>query len=412
MAKSIHRLSALTVRTVTRPGLHADGAGLYLQVGTRGSKSWLYRYTRNGRARTMGLGSVNAVTLAEARDLAENCRRALARGIDPIDARQEEHRRQRLEAARVMTFKNCAEAYIQAHEAGWRNEKHAGQWNATLANYVYPVFGDLPVQVVDTALVIRVLEPIWRTKTETASRVRGRIEAVLDWATSRKYRQGDNPARWKGHMENLLPPRSKVRRVVHHPALPFEETGTFMAELRRQDGIAARGLEFQVLTAARTGEVIGARWGEFDLGKKVWTIPAERMKSGKQHRVPLSSAALAILEKMREVRQSDFVFPGAVSRKPLSSMAFLQLLKRMKRDDLTAHGFRSTFRDWAAERTGYPRDVVEMALAHTIRDRVEAAYRRGDLFEKRRRLMEDWAKYCAASPAVTEGKVVALGKGG
>jgi integrase len=295
-----------------------------------------------------------------------------------------------------MTFREGAETYIAAHKAGWKNPKHAAQWPATLATYVYPVFGDLPVQAIDTGLVMKALEPIWTAKPETATRVRGRIESVIDWATARGYRQGENPARWRGHLENLFPKKSKVRRVEHHPALPYDEIGAFTASLRGQGGIGARALEFLILTAARTGEVIGARWDEFDLAQKVWTVPAERMKAGKEHRVPLSAPALAIVEAMRETRESEFVFPGGKRGKPLSNMAMLKLLKRMGRDDLTAHGFRSSFRDWAAESTGFPSEVVEMALAHMVGDKVEAAYRRGDLFAKRRQLMEAWARYCEA----------------
>jgi integrase len=293
-----------------------------------------------------------------------------------------------------MTFRQCAEAYVAAHKAGWRNAKHARQWTSTLATYAYPVFGSLPVQRIDVGLVMKVVEPIWQTKTETAGRLRGRIENVLDWASTRGYRQGDNPARWRGHLENLLPKRGKVRKVRHHPALPYQEIGTFMAALRSQEGIAARALEFAILTAVRTGEAIGAVWDEIDLRAKTWTIPAERMKGGLAHRVPLSDAVVAIVESMKPLANARFVFPGTRAAKPLADSALADALKRLARDDLTVHGFRSTFRDWAAETTAFPREVAEMALAHVVGNKVESAYRRGDLLEKRRLLMDAWATYC------------------
>jgi integrase len=395
MARDMGRLAAVALPKL-KPGMHADGGGLYLQVTKSGARTWIFRFMLDRRAREMGLGPLHTVTLSEAREKARECRKLRLEGIDPIEARSAKKAEARLAAATAMTFREGAEAYIAAHKAGWKNPKHAAQWPATLATYVYPVFGDLPVQAIDTGLVMKALEPIWTAKPETATRVRGRIESVIDWATARGYRQGENPARWRGHLENLFPKKSKVRRVEHHPALPYDEIGAFTASLRGQGGIGARALEFLILAAARTGEVIGARWDEFDLAQKVWTVPAERMKAGKEHRVPLSAAALAIVEAMRETRESEFVFPGGKRGKPLSNMAMLKLLKRMGRDDLTAHGFRSSFRDWAAESTGFPSEVVEMALAHMVGDKVEAAYRRGDLFAKRRQLMEAWARYCEA----------------
>jgi integrase len=288
--------------------------------------------------------------------------------------------------------------YIAGYRAGWRNPKHASQWQATLATYAEPVIGGLSVQAVDTALVLKVLEPIWTVKPETAGRVRGRIESILDWAKVRGYRTGENPARWRGHLDKLLPARSKVRRVEHHAALPYAELPGFLVSLRQQAGIAARALEFAICTAARTGEVIGARWGEIDLLDKTWTLPATRMKAGKEHRVPLSARALAILKEMQAHRHADnaFVFPGAKPGRPLSNMVFLMLLRRIGRGDVTAHGFRSTFRNWAAERTSFPAEVAEMALAHTVSDKTVAAYNRSDLFERRRRLMSAWTTFCAA----------------
>jgi integrase len=281
------------------------------------------------------------------------------------------------------------------------------QWRNTLNSYASPVFGSLPVQAVDVALVMKALEPIWKTKPETASRLRGRIEAVLDWAAVRGYRRGENPARWRGHLDKLLPARAKIQKVEHHPALPYDEIADFIAVLQDQEGIAARALGFLILTATRTGEIIGTRWDEIDFENRIWVIPGARMKAGREHRVPLSGAALATLRQMNEIREGDFVFPGGKKGKPLSNMAMLSVLKRMGRDDLTAHGFRSTFRDWAAECTNFPREVVEMALAHTIENKVEAAYRRGDLFQKRRQLMEAWARFCRTSRS--QGEIVAIG---
>jgi len=296
-----------------------------------------------------------------------------------------------------MTFDECSAAYIEAHKASWKNSKHYDQWRNTLAAYASPIFGSLPVDEVDTGLVIRALERIWNDKTETASRVRGRIESVLDWAKVRELRSGDNPARWRGHLEELLPLPRKIAKVSHHAALPYQDVGEFMAKLRSQDSAAALALEFTVLTAARTVEVIGARWTEFDLKEKIWTVPAERMKSKREHRVPLSAAAIKVLKEMLG-RDENFIFPGQRHGSSLSNMAMLAVLKRMDRHDLTVHGFRSTFRDWCAEATAFPSDVAEMALAHVIKNRTEAAYRRGDLFEKRRRLMDSWARYCSKAP--------------
>jgi integrase len=402
MARSFNRLSAVAVRGLTRKGYYHDGGGLYLQVTAKGAKSWIFKYMLDGRAREMGLGPEHAVSLADARKRATECRRLCADGVDPIETRRAEHDRKKLEAAKAVTFDACAAAYIEAHESRWRNAKHRDQWRNTLSTYASPVFGSLPVQAVDVGLVTRALEPIWQTKPETASRLRGRIEQILDWATVRGYRQGDNPARWRGHLDKLLPARSKIREVEHHAALPYDEIADFLAALRSQEGIAARALEFLILTAARTGEVIEARWDEIDLDEKIWVVPAARMKAGREHRVPLSPMAVAIVEQMKECRESEFAFPGGKRGKPLSNMAMLKALGRMGRHDLTAHGFRSTFRDWAAERTNFPREVAEAALAHTIGDKVEAAYRRGDLFRKRRQLMEAWARFCAVPKTPAE----------
>jgi integrase len=416
---SIYRLSSVAVRNA-RPGLHADGGGLYLQATESAdhsvSRSWVFRFAtgrivtsatgkQRAEERQMGLGSLIDVSLAEARERAAECRQLRKQGIDPIESRRAAKAERLVTAAKAKTFDQAAEAYIAAHRAGWRNPKHAAQWKATLATYASPVFGKLPASSIDTGLVLKALEPIWTAKPETAGRVRGRIEAVLDWTTARGYRMGENPARWRGHLDKLLPARSKVRKVKHHSALPYTELPRFLASLREQQGTSARALEFTILTAARTNETIGARWLELDLSGKIWTVPAERMKAGREHRVPLSAAAMAILRRLEDVSEDDLVFPGD-RRRAISNMAMLMLLRRMGRDDLTVHGFRSTFRTWAAECTSFPREVIEAALAHLVGGATEQAYQRGDLFGKRRRLMDAWDKYCA-QPA-SGGAVVTM----
>jgi integrase len=388
--------------------MHCDGGGLYLQVTQGGDgalrRSWLYRYVLHGRERQMGLGSLNDRGLAKAREKAAGARKQREQGIDPIDAKHAERASAAIARANAMSFDHCRDAYIAAHRAAWRNAKHAAQWTSTLDTYVTPVFGKLPVQAIETGLLMKVLEPLWVAKPETASRVRGRIECILDWAGARRFRIGENPARWRGHLDKLLPARRKVRKVKHHAAMPYTEIAAFMAQLRERSTAAARALEFTILTAARSGEVLGARWDEIDLAAKLWTVPADRMKGGREHRVPLSAAALAVIEHMQVYRENDHVFPGDRGDR-VSGMAMSMQLRRMGRD-VTVHGFRSTFRDWAAERTIFPSEVVEMALAHAVGSKVEAAYRRGDLFEKRRRLMDAWADFCDKSPA--SGTVVPL----
>jgi len=406
-------INALTPPTVkhAKPGRHADGGGLFLLVKTTGKRSWLFRYKAGDKVRDMGLGAASgpfAVKLGEVREKADELRKMLRDGIDPLAERDrlaaEEAAKAIQDAVLAVTFKTVAESYIEAHKSGWRNAKHRAQWTSTLEAYAYPVIGELPVSAVGTAHVSAIIEPIWTTKPETASRVRGRIEAILDYARAREFRSGENPARWRGHFANMLPARGKVARVRHHAALPWAEMGTFMAELRSRDATAARALEFGILTAARTGEVLGARWNEMDLDAELWTVPGERMKAGREHRVALSTTAVRILKDMAKLRPKDdkgeaYVFPGARNGRPLSQMAMLMILRRMDRADLTAHGFRSTFRDWIAETTAYPGDLAEMALAHTVSDKVEAAYRRGDMIERRRRMMEDWATFCARPTA-------------
>jgi integrase len=401
LGREVAKLTALKVEKLKAPGFYADGAGLYLQVTGNGrdrvAKSWIFRYTLNGRTREMGLGSLSVYGLADARMRAAKFRRLRDEGVDPVQTRNAERAMDALRAASSTTFCECRQKYIAAHRTSWRNQKHASQWETTLERYAEPAIGTLSIQAIDTGLILKVLEPIWRNKPETASRIRGRIEAILDYATARGWRMGENPARWRGHLDKLLPARAKVRKVKHHAALSYEQMPDFIAALHKQDGVAARALEFAILTAARTGETIGARKSEINLGAKLWTVPSQRMKAGNEHRVPLSSRAfdLAIeCTDKQDSAQGKYIFAGPSRDCPLSNMAMAMVLRRMGRTDVTVHGFRSTFRDWAAERTNFARDVVEMALAHTIDDKVEAAYRRGDMLDKRRRLMEAWANFC------------------
>jgi integrase len=393
----IRVLTALKIKQNLKPGMYADGLGLYLKVRPGDSKSWIFRYRTGGRLRDMGLGPFHTVSLAEAREKAEVCRAMRLKGLDPLGERLKEHQAKTIEAAEAITFQKCAETYIATHKDGWKNSKHAHQWTATLQTYVYPIFNDQPVAAIDDALVLKVLQPIWKDKNETASRIRGRIERILDWARVMKYRTGDNPARWKGHLDHLLSKRSRMATIVHHAALPIDETPSFIQILQREEAVVARAFEFCILNATRTGETLGMRWNEYDEKAQLWTVPGNRMKAGRDHRIPLAKRSQFILAEMQEIRTSDFVFPGGVKERPLSSMAFLMLLRRLERHDITAHGFRSTFRDWAAERADFPSEVVEMALAHTISNKVEAAYRRGDLLDKRRQLAETWAAFCAGT---------------
>jgi len=400
-------LSAAKVKALKAPGDYLDGRGLYLQVRSGSSKSWLLKYSIEKRAREMGLGSAFDFTLAEAREMRDLFRKLAKQGIDPIEHRRAEKAAKALDRAKSLTFKEACARYIAANRSGWKNVKHAGQWEATLKTYAYPKIGALPVQAIDTALVMAVLDPIWSTKPETASRVRGRIESVISAAKARGEFKGENPATWKGHLDKLLPKTSKVRKVENHAALPYADLPAFIMDLRKREGIAAAAMEFLILTAARTGEVLGTTWDEFDLRKSVWTIPGERMKNGKEHQVPLSSPAIAVLERMSKIANGEHVFFGQSSGRPLSNMALLVLLRRMKRTDITSHGFRSTFRDWAAER-GYQDPVAEAALAHSVPDAVVAAYKRTNFFELRKKMMDDWAAFAMSDPAKVADNVVEL----
>jgi integrase len=416
MPKKAPELSDLAVRRLSEPGIHFVGGvpGLAIQVLPGGGKTWILRATVGAKRRDMGLGGYPTVSLSDARDAARAARAKIRLGLDPIEERRSERRMLELAQANAVTFENAASSYIAIHEPGWHNAKHAQQWRNSLATHAHPLIGSRIVREIDVHDVLRVLEPIWLTKTETATRVRSRIENILDWAKTRGYREGDNPARWKGHLQNLLPKPSKVAKEKHFPALPFGMVGDFMSALRKLSGVGAKALEFAILTTVRSGEARGARWGEFDLKAAEWKIPATRMKMKVEHRVPLSPAALSILQEMAdlakqssgsdELEASNLVFPAPRGGE-LSNGTLNAVIQRMNQPraiwvedgtgrEVVQHGFRSTFKDWASECTAYPREVSEMALAHGIDDKVEAAYRRGDLFEKRRQLMDDWANYC------------------
>lgn len=402
MPKRAKELSALEVGRLTATGLHAVGGvpGLYLQINGP-AKSWILRAIVGSKRRDMGLGGYPAVTLAQAREKARAARDSIDAGTDPILARQQAKSALRAAQASAITFAEAARRFIDAKSDEWRNSKHRAQWENTLDTYAFPIMGSLHVQDVKQTHVLAVLEPIWREKTETASRLRGRIESILDWATARHYRSGENPARWRGHLDHILAKPTKIARVKHHSALPVDDMPAFMVDLRKREGSAARALELAILTATRSGEVRGATWTEVDLDAALWTIPAARMKAGKEHRVPLSDAAAKLLKALPRFEGTDLVFPGSKG-KPLSDMTLTAVMRRMN-VDAVPHGFRSTFRDWVSERTNYPHELAEMALAHAIGNKVEAAYRRGDMLEKRRQLMAAWAKFCEAPRAAGGG---------
>ncbi|CAN7344963.1 integrase arm-type DNA-binding domain-containing protein [Bradyrhizobium sp. LjRoot220] len=400
-------MSFLKIKALNKPGLYCDGQGLFLQVGQTGTKSWSFRYTFNGKVRQMGLGSVTLwETLKEVRDLALAARQSVFNGIDPLAAREAK----RAEAVATVTFKQAAEGFIKAKEAGWRDPKTALALTAVLETYAYPVIGDLPVSSIATGHIIKILEPIWTTVNVTASRLRGRIEAILDWAAVRGFREkGANPAMWRGHMESLLAAPSQVSKTKHHPAMPYLDLPAFMERLRAKDCISARALEFTILTAARSNEIRQFVDSEIDLATGLWTLSAERMKSDRPHRVPLCARALEIIKTTPRIKGSPFIFPGARRTSGLSSSAMLEYLRDMDGcETLTVHGMRSSFRDWAGDMTNFPREVIEMALAHKVKSETEAAYRRSDALEKRRRLMDDWSTYCAAPPMASSANVIPI----
>ncbi|MBI1685388.1 tyrosine-type recombinase/integrase [Caulobacter hibisci] len=414
MARLLERLSPLEVRRAESPGLYPDGGGLHLQVTGEAGRSWIFRYWLNKKEKWMGLGPLHCVSLAKARELARGARELLHQGLDPLEERRKAQKAEVLEEAKAITFDKAIDEFIEANQSAWRNEKHIKQWKTSLTTYASPHMGKLAIADIGADEVLKALKPIWGSKAVTAGRVRGRIENVLDWATALGYRQGDNPARWGGHLDKILPAKAKVAKVKHHAALPYAGLSMFMRKLAEFDSVSAKALTFTILTAARTGEVLGLEWSEIDLEEKVWTVPEGRMKGQREHRVPLTDPAIAILKDMadrwRDVEARRWkpnrskaapteptgpVFFGAKAGKGLSNMSMLKVLKTLRRPDLTTHGFRSTFRDWAAEKTDHAGEIVEMALAHVVANKVESAYRRGDLFGKRRVLMEDWAKACA-----------------
>jgi integrase len=425
MSRGTNKLTAKFIdRKDLKPRLYGDGRGLYLQVAPaptkedprRVTKAWVFRFMIAGRARKMGLGEVDRIQLADVRKRAYAAWLQAQDGIDPIEERNARKAAVAVEKAKSMSFRECAEGYIQAHQSGWKNSKHGAQWVSTLETYAYPIIGSLPVGTVEDAHIIKILQPIWTTKTETASRVRGRIEKVLDRARALKLRTGENPAKWKGHLDQLLPARSTVAPVTHHAALPYRELPAFMQKLRSRESISTRALEFTILTAARTGDTIGAKWNEISESDRTWTIPGARLKGRRgarknDHVIPLSDRALAILHGLP--REGEYIFPGGKAGSGLSNMAMDQLLKGMGYESTvaTVHGFRSSFKDWCSEQTSYPNEMSEMALAHTVSNKVEAAYRRGDMREKRRRLMQDWADYCGNRAANRTANVVSIRAG-
>lgn len=396
MPRIARELTALEVKRLTRPGHHAVGSvpGLCLYITNASTRSWVLRVGIGEKRRHLGLGSYPAIGLAEAREKARELTKLIRSGIDPVAKRRSHAAETKAEKARQVTFKSAAESYIASHGDTWRNPKHRAQWNTTLTTYAYPLIGELHVSDVSQEHILKILEPIWKIKNETASRLRGRIEAVLDWATVRKFREGENPARWRGHLDKLLPAPAKLQKVEHHRALPVAQMPGFLRDLRQREGLAARALELLILTASRSGEVRGANWNEIDFVNKVWTIPGDRMKAGREHRVPLSEHAVRLLKSLPRIAGTDLVFPSS-KRTPLSDMTLAAVMRRME-VNAVPHGFRSTFRDWVGDHTTYPRELAEHALAHTIESKVEAAYRHGDALEKRRGMMQAWASYCDA----------------
>lgn len=413
MPRVAKELSPIVVSRLKTPGHHAVGgvAGLYLYVNDGGGRSWVLRTMVGKKRRHIGLGGFPDVPLAAAKEKARQLRQEIERGIDPIESKRVAKSQLAQGQAAALTFRRAAERYIEAHSDAWRSDKHRAQWGSTLESYAYPVIGNLDVRDLTHHQILEVLEPIWKTKNETASRLRGRLESILDWATVRGHRSGDNPARWKGHLDKLLPAPGKVQRVEHHRAMSLDDVSKFMLKLGEQDSVSALALRFLILTAARSGEVRGATWDEIDIKGRVWTVPGSRMKAGREHRVPLSAEAVAVLRLVPKVEGNSYVFPSSRGG-CMSDMALTQLMRRME-VDAVPHGFRSTFRDWAGEKTNFPRDVAEMALAHTISNQVEAAYRRGDALERRRQMMQDWAAFLlpskpwvlgTAAPGTTGGR--------
>ncbi|MDX2471113.1 MAG: integrase arm-type DNA-binding domain-containing protein [SAR324 cluster bacterium] len=393
----INRLKDVNIRRQLTPKSYPDGNGLYLQVRTSGSKDWFFRYEVNGKDKKKGLGPYPTISLENARALAHECRLLRVEGQDPVDFAKQQKLTKQIKAAQIKTFEECATEYINTRKVEWSNKKHTYQWTQSLTAYAFPYFGEISVQEITVAIIMEALTPIWETKTETATRVRRRVEAVLDYATALHYREGENPARWKGHLDKILPKPSKVTAVVHHPAMPYLEVSEFYRNLRKKQTIASSALAFIVLTATRSGEGRGARWDEIDMESSTWTIPAERMKARKLFRIPLTSEAMSILKNMEKIRKNDWVFAG-LTKGNVTEAAVRKLLKSTH-PNLTTHGFRSTFRDYCAELTNFPREIAEAALAHALESKTEAAYQRGDLLEKRTKLMQTWENFLLAPKA-------------
>ena len=404
MKGQLHKLSALGVSKIVKPGDYGDGGGLYLQVtlGKREGvmKSWIFRYVRGKKDTKLGLGSLNTISLSDAREKAMEFRQLLHDGIDPKVHREQQKIQEQLEKSNRKTFRHCAEMYIDDNKAAWKNAKHAAQWASSLENYAHRVIGDVVVAEISTPMILEILRPIWTEKVETANRLRGRIETILSWAKVQGYRTGDNPAEWKGHLDQILPARTKIKKTVHHAAMPYKEIPAYFKTLHGIEGSGAFALEFAILNASRAGEILNATWMEIDFEEKLWIIPASRMKAAREHRIPLTDEAIELLHKLpgytldKELRDECYLFPSSSNRKALSNMAMTAVLRRTGKGEFTQHGFRSAFRDWAAEVVHYPREVIEHALAHKLADEVEAAYQRGDLLDKRRQLMKDWSAYC------------------
>lgn len=397
--RQLHRLTALKIGKLDAPGQYPDGGNLYFQISKTGSRSWIFRFTLRGQSREMGLGPLSAVSLAAARAEASKCRELLRAGIDPLEARAADQRKRAIETGGPRLFKAAAADYIANHRAEWKNSKHAQQWENTLDTYAFPTIGNQDVSDVDTAMIVRVLQPIWTAKRETAFRLRGRIERILDAEKTLGHRQGENPARWRGHLDTLLPKQNRRKKIKHHPALPWQEMPEFMRSLRQREEPTARMLELLILTAVRTQEALYARPEEFAMDYRVWTVPGERMKMELPLRVPMTDRVVELVEQALPHARHGWLYPGRKDKRPYSNMAMLKILERMGYGHVTVHGFRSTFRDWVAECTEYADSLAEKALAHAIQNESEAAYRRGDMLERRRQMMADWAGFCAGKTA-------------
>lgn len=409
MAKQINKLSDRGIKSQNKSGRYADGNGLYLQVSTSGAKSWLFRYMLDGKSREMGLGSIRTETLSQAREKAKHCKKLLKSGTDPIRDRQERIAIEKADNKEMLSFQKCTEGYLKSHSASWRSARHAEIWLSSVKRFAYPIIGSIHVNKIERRHIMNILDPIWREKTDTASRLRGRLESILNWATVQEYRKGDNPARWRGYLDQLLPKPSEIHTVKHFAALPYRKINSFTTKLKEREALSALALRLIILTACRSIEMREAEWSEFDLERATWTIPNERMKMKKEHVIPLCEEALEVLQSIPRTDDSKHLFTGPRSKKPMSDVVFKKLMERMGVTGITTHGFRSTFRDWAAEQTSFPREVIEACLAHQLKDKTEAAYFRSNLLDKRRELMNKWAEY-TQQVALESGQVISINK--